>query len=229
MLDSQEGEICTRCTACERLRAANLGHSTAPRKSLTIVPVRQLGFPLMSTSETVTFNSGLCPCGAGHIARHVTTQDNPWSSADISYSIECPDCSREWEIEYRTLVLRSSSADYAIASAAEKAALRPLQALANSIVERHFTGFSLPSKKAEHAKLEQLRLTSMSYRQYLEHVLNGGTVAAAATPLRNRRWLGDAAKEQGVEEQLDALVQAHSQAKETLENTSKQIIRKTIA
>ncbi|MEW5942316.1 MAG: hypothetical protein AB1710_00510 [Pseudomonadota bacterium] len=185
----------------------------------------------MSTSETVTFNKGPCPCGDGHIAQHVTTQDNPWSSADISYSIECPKCLREWRIDHTTLVLRSSELPYASASAAEEAARRTLQALALSMVVEHFSAFSAPSKKAEHAELERLGLTSMSYRQYLEHVRNGGKIASAAAPLRNQRWLNEVAKQQGegIAEQLDTLIEAHAQAAKAREHVSKQIIRKKIA
>lgn len=183
----------------------------------------------MSTSETVTFDKGPCPCRGGHIAQHVTTQDNSWSSADISYSIECEKCSREWRINHTTLVLRSSEAPYTSASAAEEAAKQPLQALAHSIVANHFSGFSASSKKAEHAELEQHGLTSMSYRQYLEHRRNGGTIATAAVPLRNRQWLNDAAKQQGLAEQLDILFEAHSQAAKVREHASKQIVRKKIA
>jgi hypothetical protein len=125
-------------------------------------------------------------------------------------------------------VLRSSTAPYAIASVAEKVALKALHAHANSIVERHFAAFSAPSKKAEHAKLEQLGLTSMPYRQYLEHVRIGGTMVSASAPLRNRPWLDGEATAQGVAAHLDSLTQAYSRAKATLEQSSKNIVRKKI-
>jgi hypothetical protein len=96
-------------------------------------------------------------------------------------------------------------------------------------VVNHFSGFSAPSKKAEHAELERLRLTAMSYRQYLEHVKNGGTIATAAAPLRNQYWLRGAAEQQDVAEQLNTLLEAHSQATKAQEHASKQIVRKKIA
>jgi hypothetical protein len=43
----------------------------------------------MSTSETVDFELGPCPSGGGNIIQSITTQDNPWSSAQVSYSIDC--------------------------------------------------------------------------------------------------------------------------------------------
>ena len=183
----------------------------------------------MSTSETVTFDKGPCPCGAGHIDQHVTTQDNPWSTADIAYSINCLKCSREWRLDNKTLVLRSSEAPYAAAKTAEEIARRPLQTLVRSIAVSHFSSFGARSKKAAHAELERLGLTSMSYRQYLEHVSKGGTIATAASPLRNQRWLQEVAKKQGLTEQLDNLTEALSHATKELEHASSQVVRKKVA
>jgi hypothetical protein len=44
----------------------------------------------MSTSETTHSAIGNCPCGNGKIIESYTTQDNPWSSADIGFSIVRP-------------------------------------------------------------------------------------------------------------------------------------------
>jgi hypothetical protein len=54
----------------------------------------------MSTTDIGIVEEGPCPCGKGHIAKQVTTQDNPWSTADVCYSIECADCSGAWRLEH---------------------------------------------------------------------------------------------------------------------------------
>jgi len=106
--------------------------------------------------------------------------------------------------------------------------MQSLQIFTHTIVANHFSGFSASSKKAEHAELERLRLTAMSYRQYLEHVKNGGTIATAAAPLRNQRWLREAAEQQGAGENLNALLEAHLQATKAKEHASKQIVKNKI-
>lgn len=182
----------------------------------------------MSTSETDIFNQGPCPCGNGQIIKQVISQDNPWSGVDISYSIDCPTCSRGWRVERRSIVLRSSETLYNSAFAAVIDARSALHELLQSIVEHHFSGFSAPTKKAEHAELERLDLTHMSYRQYLEHRRKGGNISTAAAPLKNRAWVQAAANQQNVERQLDDLFEASSQADQAMKEAASQIVRRTI-
>src|SRR5689334_8093734 len=68
--------------------------------------------PLMSTSETVSFKACDCPCGAGEVTRHVTTQDNPWSSADIHLTLDCPVCAQAWQLRFEALELIESLQPY---------------------------------------------------------------------------------------------------------------------
>ncbi|WP_146022455.1 hypothetical protein [Pseudomonas sp. FW305-70] len=182
----------------------------------------------MSTSETVTFNLGPCPCGDGQIAKRVTSQDNPWSGVDTSYSIDCPTCSREWRIVHQSLVLRSSEALFNSASAAESAARNALHNFLQFIVKNHFSDFSAPTKKAEHAELERLGLTYMSYRQYLEHRRKGGSICTASAPLRNLAWARAAARKLNVERQFEALTEANSQAEQAADHARTLIVRKRI-
>lgn len=183
----------------------------------------------VSTSETTTFNRGPCPCGQGHIAQHVTTQDNPWSTADIAYSIDCPRCALEWRLDGQTLVLRSSEAGHAAAAKVEAATSKPLHALVQQIVSHHFASFTAPNKKAEHAELVRLGLTRMSYRQYLMHRRNGGTIATAAVPARNQSWLKDAATRQGRMVELEALSSAHAAAEMARKQAYEHVVRRRIA
>jgi hypothetical protein len=183
----------------------------------------------MSTSETTTFNKGPCPCGQGRLAQHVTTQDNPWSTADIVYSIECPGCSSEWRLDGKTLILRSSEVAHAEATKTEQAAAQRLRALALSIVAHHFKPFAPGSKKAEHAELQRLGITSMSYRQYLDLRRNGGTIATAAAPTRNPTWLRGVADHQGRTQELDELTAAHTATEDARRATYEQVVRRNVA
>ncbi len=183
----------------------------------------------MSTSETDIFNQGPCPCGNGKIVKQVISQDNPWSGVDISYSIDCPTCSRDWRVERRTIVLRSSEKLFDSAFATMSGARSALHELLQSIVEHHFSGFSVPTNKAEHAELERLDLTHMSYRQYLEHKRKGGSISTATAPLKNRAWVQEAARNLNVEKQLEALFETNSQADRALTEARSQVVRRTIA
>lgn len=183
----------------------------------------------MSISETVTLKKGPCPCGGGYIAQHVTSQDNPWSSADVAYSLECAKCSSEWRLDGTTLVLRSSEVPHASAARAEEAAAQPLRALVRQIVAQHFASFTAPTKKAEHAELQRLGICNLSYRQYLEHRKAGGTIATAAVPARNHAWLDGLALSQGHDQLLTSLTAAHKAAKATRDQTYAQIVRKRVA
>ncbi len=182
----------------------------------------------MSTSETIVFDVGPCPCGGGQISKRVVSQDNPWSSVDISYSINCPTCSREWRIKNESLVLWSSETLHNASLIAERAARDALHELLQTIVDNHFADFSAPTKKAEHMELQRLDLTNMSYRQYLEHKRKGGSFCTAVTPLRNRTWIQEAAKLLHVERQLEDLSEAYSQARQVRTHTGTQIVRKRI-
>ena len=179
----------------------------------------------MSTSETATFDKGPCPCGAGRIAQHVTTQDNPWSTADIHYSLECSRCGTDWRLDNATLVLRSSEIHYRTARAAEDATFAPLRSLTDQIVTSYFVSFAARNKKAEHAEMVRLEITAMSYRNYLEHRRKGGTVSQAAYGLRNEAWLLSQAAASSRESELRSLITAHRAARELTAEASKEIVR----
>jgi hypothetical protein len=182
----------------------------------------------MSTSETDTFDLGPCPCGAGHIAKHVTTQDNPWSSADVAYSIECARCSNEWYLDYGTLVLRASERGYNRARENERATYAPLAALTDRIVADYMSNIAARTKKAEHSEMVRLGITGMSYRQYLEHRRGGHPASSACVGLRNESWLLSEATARSLDQELLALMDAHSIARATTSAESKKIVRRRI-
>lgn len=182
----------------------------------------------MSTSETLAFEKGPCPCGAGHIAQHVTTQDNPWSTADIHYTIECPRCSNEWRLEGAALVLRSSESSYLEAKAAESTTSRPLQQLLEQLVSDYFAGLALPTKKAEHAEMARLDITALSYSQYLKHRRSGGALTGACYGLRNEAWLQSLAAAQAREAALEQLVASNRLARQAVDDAASAIVRRSI-
>ena len=102
----------------------------------------------MSTSELDTFEAGPCPCGKGHIAKHVRSYDNPYSGADVSYSIECQKCRSDWRFDnYSTwLVLRSSEAAYLAAYPLQLTAIRDLDSAAGQVIADYFTKFAAKKK-----------------------------------------------------------------------------------
>lgn len=83
----------------------------------------------MSTSETVEWTLGKCPCGLGEIVNEITTQDNPWSSADSNLFIRCERCASEWRIEHRHLVKKGSDSEYKAAWAHELACAQQVTGL----------------------------------------------------------------------------------------------------
>lgn len=183
----------------------------------------------MSTSETVSFTVGPCPCGAGTIAKHVTTQDNPWSSADISFTIECKLCASEWRLERQYMVLRRSETEYLAARKNEESAYKPLCRLVDLLVEGYLTAFAAKSKKAELAEMTRLGITSLSYAQYLKHRSEGKTPTQACYGLRNLPWLTELAVVQSLNNKLGELLFAHEAAQQETKDTAKKIVRKQIA
>lgn len=193
---------------------------------LALVPCFQA---TMSTSETVTFEKGPCPCGKGHLAEHITTQDNPWSTANIRYEVACPDCRDAWRLEHGSWVLRSSESSYLKAQAAEETAWRPLRLLMDELVADYFARFAAPNKKVEHAEMTRLGITASSYRQYLAQRRKGSELADACFGLRNEDWLRSIAAARSLDKKLDEFLNAHLAAQETTTAASASIVRRKIA
>lgn len=185
----------------------------------------------MSTSETVTFEKGLCPCGDGRIVQRVTTQDNPWSTADISYSIECQKCCSDWRLEATSpvIVLRSSETEYLAALPLQHAAFHELSTASEQIISNYFTNLAVKNKKSEHAELQRLGLTSMNYRQYLAHRNVGGTAASASHGLRNTAWLLSQAATVSRYDEIVELIDRYERARRATTTAANLIIRRKVA
>lgn len=179
----------------------------------------------MSTSEIDIIEVGPCHCGVGRISQTIVSQSNRWSIPQISYSIECKACSIDWRIERKSLVLRSSETEFKYFSNAAICTRTRLHDLIRSIVVHHFSGFTVPTSKAEHAELLRLDLTNMSYRQYLNHKKKGGSICTAAVPLQNRAWLRTAAEEINVSKQLEELLEDSDKADHDQKLAARKVVR----
>lgn len=143
----------------------------------------------MSTSETATFDANVCPCGQGKVVKHVTTQDNPWSSADIAYALECERCHRQgWMLERGggALVLRSSEAPSSAAYDVWMRSSKQLHELVGKLVDDYFSRFAAKSKKAECGELHRLGIYAGNYRGYLKSRSGGETIGQISYGLRNQ-------------------------------------------
>lgn len=202
-------------TPCARERRLKLG-------------VSQPDLTTMSTSETVTFDLGACPCGAGRINRHVTTQDNPWSTTDISIIVECGRCRTEWRIDGSFLVLRGSETAQREVKSKEAQVYRQLRALTEDLVDRYFERFGAKNKKAELAEMERLGISNLSYRRYLEYRKSGRSPGQAACGLRNKEWLLSQAQEPQSHDQLMCLIAQHEHVLRKTAEAAKEVVCRRI-
>lgn len=143
----------------------------------------------MSTSETFSQAVCKCPCGYGNVTRHVTTQDNPWSSSDISIELDCIPCSATWSLEGHMLVLRSSKLPYEDAKSAEYKIHEQLRDAVATLTDEYFTRFDAKTKKAEWEEMKRLDIYSGSYRSFLALKGRGMRAGQIAYGLRNEEWL----------------------------------------
>lgn len=170
-----------------------------------------------------------CPCGHGEIVKHVTTQDNPWSSADIAYSIDCAKCSAEWRLEYEHLVLRSSEVGYKASGQHLDESFKPLHKLVNTLVADYFASFAAKSKKAELAEMARLGICDAKYPAYLRYRREGKSPADICYGLKNIPWLMSLAEMHGLKDSLELLISNNEKAKVKCNEAYSKIIRRKIA
>lgn len=144
----------------------------------------------MSTSETVDFEVGKCPCGKGSIVKSVTTQDNPWSGADISYSISCAKCSSEWIMGYGSLSSKAESTALRSAENEQRKVEDQIRALVGPLVDEYFDELALSTMAAEHRELLRLDIATGDIRQYRKSRKSGKTkISGICAPMRNQSWV----------------------------------------
>lgn len=179
----------------------------------------------MSTSETVSTALCPCPCAAGVVTHHITTQDNPWSTADHAHTIDCRHCSGQYRYEHGHLVLRSSEAAYRLSSEEEKRCFDELQSVIVPLIEQYFSEFGAKTKKAEHAEIARLNLSSNSYRGYVAERSKGRSIASTCFGLRNESWLRGQAERRGTREAFDGALASFTAAKKAAEDAYRSIVR----
>lgn len=180
----------------------------------------------MSTSETDEFELGACPCGAGKIIKSVTTQDNPWSGADISYWIRCPACSVEWRIESGSLVKVASERPYEAAIKVASRAHDAVKLIADRLVAGYFATFGAKTKKAEHAEAVRLGIFKHDYRSYLRSRANAATPAGACHALANTAWVKKLANGAGTLGEFETALAEQQRTRQLVDEAGRKIVRK---
>ncbi|MGB0217974.1 MAG: hypothetical protein ACPGJF_01430 [Sinimarinibacterium flocculans] len=143
----------------------------------------------MSRQEFDSFREAACLCGAGQITRHVESTDYPFGGANVSYTLDCPVCARDWRLDHGTLVNKQSEKEYTALSAELHALMAELVPLAAAMITSHFAALNLPSKKAELRALESLGLYNGTYAAYTKARREGEPIGKIVWPLRNEAWL----------------------------------------
>jgi hypothetical protein len=179
----------------------------------------------MSTSETVEFPVGACPCGQGRIVRSITSQDNPWSGADIFHYIDCRQCAGIWRMEYGRFVDTRTEADYNTATQHERVCREKLHELIEALVNQYFADFGATTVKAEHAEMVRLGITSQNYRQYLKGKNEGFSPAQMCYALKNGEWLMGLALAASQDVDLQRRQAAYETATAATNDASKKIVR----
>jgi hypothetical protein len=180
----------------------------------------------MSTSETVELPAGPCPCGAGHIMKSVTTQDNPWSGADIHYYVGCPKCSSKWMIEHEQLVDRATSLVYKNHKRESDKYWSQLRDLITPLVDKYFDAFAASTKKAELAEMQRLGIASMAYPAFLKEKKEGRTPSQMSYALRNMKWVRELVQGSEVEIQFNCLYDSYKAANDLASAASHKVVRR---
>ncbi len=182
----------------------------------------------MTRVEHDTFEEGPCPCGNGHILRHVESTEYRYSSVHNSYSVDCLACNRRWRIVHGTLVLRESETPYLAAQVGRDSARGALQRLAQELVESYLNTQTFKSKKAELEHLLALNLSGCNYAAYLKERRDGNSVHQLAHGLRNIPWLKERALDSGRMAELMELLHDYEVTSKALEVASRQVVRRSV-
>jgi hypothetical protein len=166
----------------------------------------------LSTSETTEHNIGVCPCGDGHIVQEVTTQDNPWSSADIAYVVDCPKCRKLWSAGRSTLTSIPDEAERSRAYGVVREISDQIDALVEDEVNAYFADPRFKNMAQEQREMSHLGLVPRDIRNYRNGRNAGVKYSDLCRPINNPRWLRELLKPYGKVPELDRLVSAHAAA-----------------
>lgn len=183
----------------------------------------------MSTSEIDEYKLGICPCGKGAVMKTIVTQDNPWSSADVSYRIECNRCQGEWDLSRSgdRLTLRSSTIPADRAGRVLMAAQHDLDVYVRAPMAEYFAVKSFPTKKAEHAHLIELKIANGSYRTYLQD-RKRSTIGNVGHPSRNPAFVSQLVATHGDQAHHGMLLGKVAEADAAYKTAAAEIVRQDV-
>ena len=182
----------------------------------------------MSTSETVEFEVDACPCGQGKIIKYVTTQDNPWSKADIGYGIGCTKCAIEWRFEYHRssgLVNRASEIPYIEASREEDATSKALQALIDPVVDAYFASRLPRPMTHELREMQALGISRQNIKDYRQARKQGRKHSELTCALKNLDWLAKLMANKGNMDRFGSLRSEYERTRSAASEARDRIVR----
>lgn len=166
----------------------------------------------MSTSETDEFEIGTCPCGKGHIIKEVTTQDNPWSGADISYKVSCTTCRKLWRASRTVLTSIPDQAERDRAYELVAQLSDEIDALVADDVNAYFDDPKFKNMAQEQREMIRLGLSPSDIRNYRNGRNAGKQYAELCQPEKNPKWLIEVVSPSGKAEALQRLLKAYASA-----------------
>jgi hypothetical protein len=131
-------------------------------------------------------------------------------------------------MQYGSFVKISTETDYNKATQQERECRACLHDLVSALVNQYFEQFAAKTKKAEHAEMVRLGITSAGYRDFLKRKNEGNSPAQMCSGLNNRDWLTDLARASSVEAELNRLRLAYENAEAATRAACKKIVRRRI-
>ncbi|RWB78332.1 MAG: hypothetical protein EOQ50_00475 [Mesorhizobium sp.] len=184
----------------------------------------------MSTSETVDIALGPCPCSQGKLFKYVTSQDNPWSSVQISYGTDCQRCSNEWSFSsYGTMTNNASEQSYKEAYEAELEISTRLLAIVDDLVDAHFADYATKPATVELREMHRLGIAKLNIEHLRKARRAGRKPSETVSALNNLDWLYTVARRAGREPEFIGLRKAYEDARAETKRRSEKIVRRSIA
>jgi hypothetical protein len=126
----------------------------------------------------------------------------------------------------RTPCKQEYRSPYNAARQEEQAKHTVLTRLTNRLVDSYFAKFSAKTKKAEHAEMVRLGITSDSYRGFLKAKAKAKACSELCCARQNINWLTDLARQAAVHEKFGQLIAEYNDAKKRTSESCGQIVRR---
>ncbi len=155
--------------------------------------------------------------------KQVTTQDNPWSSADVSYYLNCNVCQSDWMVENQSLISRKEKVIATKVWEQWRKIVGELDDLIAPLVDKYFHALSLKTKSAELLELERLGIADCDIRSFRKKRNLGQPISAACSARRNIDWVRQLAVNAGVGDLFEKLETNLLVTEQSRENASQAI------